>query len=61
MQHTRSSFNHVVHEAPPPDTVPRADAKTTARMQKSSIQMFPNERDKDTFTAPSKRSAAAQN
>ena len=61
MSHNKSSFNHIVHEAPAPDAVPRADAKNTARMQKSSIHMFPNERDTDTFAAPAKRSAAAQN
>ena len=61
MSHNKSSFNHIVHEAPAPDAVPRADARNTARMQKSSIHMFPNERDTDTFAAPAKRSAAAQN
>ena len=61
VQHTKSTMNHIIHEAPAPDSVPRADEKTTARMQKSSIHMFPNERDTDTFNAPAKRSAAAQN
>ena len=32
-----------------------------ARMQKSSIQMFPDSRDNDTFSSPAKRSNAASN
>ena len=55
------SNNPIAHMAPNPDNHPRGDAKTTARMMKSSIQMFPNEKDKDTFTSPAKRSAAASN
>ena len=34
--------------------------KKAARMMKSSVQMYPTERDKDTFTAPAKKSNAAQ-
>ena len=48
----------IKHTAPDPDAHPRADAKTHARMMKSNVQMFPNEKDKDTFTAPAKRSNA---
>ena len=55
------SNNPIAHMAPAPDAIPRSDAKTTARMQKSSIQMFPNARDKDTFTSPSKKTRGAQN
>ena len=55
------SRDPISHTAPQPDAHPRAEAKTTARMMKSSIQMFPNEKDKDTFTTPAKRSAAASN
>ena len=54
------STNPIAHVMPDPDAHPRADAKTTARMMKSSIHMFPNEKDKDTFTSPAKRSNAAQ-
>lgn len=57
---TGSSALHK-HTAPDPDAHPRADAKTTARMMKSNVMMFPNEKDKDTFTAPAKRSNAASN
>ena len=60
VQHMRSN-NPVAHMAPNPDAHPRAEAKTTARMMKSSIQMFPNEKDTDTFTSGAKRSAAASN
>ena len=49
----------IKHTAPNPDAHPRADAKTTARMMKSSVMMFPNEKDKDTFTSPAKRSHPA--
>ena len=56
-----STSNHIVHDAPKPDPHPRAEAKTTARMMKSNVQMFPNEKDKDTFSAPAKRSHAASN
>ena len=55
------SSNHIAHVAPKPDSYPRGDAMAHARMQKSSIQMFPDARDKDTFTSPAKRSNAAQN
>ena len=46
----------IKHTAPNPDSHPRADAKCTARMMKSSVMMFPKERDTDTFTTPAKRS-----
>ena len=51
----------IMHTAPNPDAHPRADAKTEARMMKSNVQMFPNEKDKDTFVATAKRSNAGQN
>ena len=50
----------ISHVAPDPDTNPRGDATQHARMMKSSVQMYPTERDKDTFTAPAKKSNAAQ-
>ena len=58
VNHMQSS-NHIAHVAPTPDSHPRGDAMVHARMQKSSIQMFPDARDKDTFTSPAKRSNQA--
>ena len=58
VQQTRSAFNHIAHEAPAPDAIPRADNKQTARMMKSNFQMYPDAKDTDTFTAPAKRSTA---
>ena len=55
------SKNPIAHTAPAPDAFPRAEAKTTARFMKSSIQMFPDQRDKDTFCSPAKRSNGAKN
>ena len=54
-------MNHIAHEAPAPDAHPRGDAKCHARYMKSSINMYPDQKDKDTFTSPAKRSAAASN
>ena len=51
--------NHIYHYADPPERPPNADAKCNAKMLKSNVQMFPNEKDKDTFTGGAKRSAAA--
>lgn len=56
---TRSSINHIVHEAPPAQAHPRAENLQNARMMKSSFEMFPKEKDADTFKAPAKRSNAA--
>ena len=56
---TRSTINHIIHEAPPAAAHPRAENLQTARMQKSSFEMFPKEKDTDTFNAPAKRSSAA--
>ena len=56
-----SGMNHIAHEAPAPEAHPRGQAKCNARMMTSSIGMFPNEKDKDTFVSPAKRSAAASN
>ena len=59
--HTVSTVNPITHDAPLPATHPRAEAKQTARMMKSCVQMFPTQKDKDTFSAPSKRSIATSN
>ena len=57
----QGSGNPIYHEAPAPQNHPRAEAKQTARMMKSNIEMFPTQKDNDTFTSPAKRSAAASN
>ena len=54
-----ASNNPIYHLAPQPDPYPRADARTTARMMKSSVMMFPNEKDKDTFVTPAKRTTGS--
>ena len=56
-----SGHNPIYHEAPAPSEVPRSDAKLTARMMKSNVQMYPKQVDADTFVTPAKRSNAAQN
>ena len=56
-----TSHAPIKHTAPNPDPHPRADVKTHARMMKSNVQMFPNEKDKDTFTSPAKRNRPGQN
>ena len=55
------SVNTFAHVAPPSEAHPRGDAKQTARMMKSNFEMYPNQKDTDTFTSPAKRSAAASN
>ena len=51
----------ITHFADPPEWNPRGDKKTTARMMKSSIQMYPDKKDMDTFTAMGKRPNLAKN
>ena len=56
----RSSTDLISHNAVAPEFHPRGDAKTTARMMKSSFDMFPKEKDMDTFTSPAKRTNASR-
>merc|ERR1711990_459029 len=56
-----SGMNHIAHEAPAPDAHPRGDAKCHARYMKSSINMYPDAKDTDTFSSPAKKYAAASN
>ena len=50
-----------VHYADAPEQVSGADAKHTAKMLKSNFDMYPKQTDKDTFTAPAKRTRDHQN
>ena len=55
------SMDIITHFADPPEWNPRGDKKTTARLMKSSIQMYPDKKDLDTFTAMGKRPNLAKN
>ena len=49
--------DNVTHYAEPPVRPANADAKCEAKMLKSNFDMYPKQRDGDTFSAPAKRTA----